>query len=238
MAIIKRQSVSNQIIEYFLQQIESGKLKPGDRIPCERDFAESLGVSRVPLREAICALSAFGILSSRQGEGTFVNRFNAGMVGRIMYVYTLLDEASFNEVMEVRSFLESHAARMASQRRTDEQLDKLRAAKEEFETKLNLLKLGRAQVEDVFQADSMFHNVIGEASRNKVFAEFLGAVRNPITHTLLDDSHRQEAVLQCLERSCEYHEKVYNAIAQQKEEDAYNVMLEHVEDVSNAVEML
>ena len=61
MAVIKKQNVSAQIINYFLEKIETGAYKPGDRIPTERELTEILGVSRVPLREAICALTALGI---------------------------------------------------------------------------------------------------------------------------------------------------------------------------------
>ena len=123
MAIIQKQSMSAQVIDHILGQIESGELKPGDKLLNERDFAEQLGISRVPLREAMCALTALGILTTRQGDGTFVNHFNEGMLGRILYIYTILDEISSGDLMELRIALEAGTAAAAAARRTDEDLE-------------------------------------------------------------------------------------------------------------------
>ena len=61
-SIIQKTSVSQQVVDYILGQIDRGELKRGDRLPVEREFAESLGISRVPLREAIAALTAMGVV--------------------------------------------------------------------------------------------------------------------------------------------------------------------------------
>ena len=66
----EKQSARETAIQYFLQEIRSGNLKSGDKILNERQLADLLGISRVPLREAICTLSTLGILEAHQGNGT------------------------------------------------------------------------------------------------------------------------------------------------------------------------
>ena len=61
---IQKTSISQQVVDYILERINCGAWRPGDRLPGEREFAETLGISRVPLREAISALCAIGILVS------------------------------------------------------------------------------------------------------------------------------------------------------------------------------
>lgn len=68
-----KQSARDLAIEYLLQEIKKGNLKAGDKLLNERKLSENLGISRVPLREAICTLSTLGILEAHQGDGTYVS---------------------------------------------------------------------------------------------------------------------------------------------------------------------
>ena len=69
---IKPARVSDAIVEQLKTQIISGALKPGDKLPAERELVEQLKVSRPSVREALLKLEAQGLIYSRQGEGTFV----------------------------------------------------------------------------------------------------------------------------------------------------------------------
>lgn len=231
MEVIKRQSVSEQIIEHFLEQIENGSLKPGDRLPPERELTEQLQVSRVSLREAISALSAFGILSARQGEGTSVNRFNTGTLGRIMYIYTILDSVSEKDLMEVRTYLESAAAAAAAEKRTEEQLTYIKKANEHFAETVKEMDQGNASLQEAFEADQKFHSAIAAASGNKLFAEFLDAVRGPV----LKAAEKSTSADKLLKASVSLHEKVYEAIMNQDRALAYGVMSEHVSHITSAL---
>ena len=71
----------------FLQEIRSGNLKSGDKILNERQLADLLGISRVPLREAICTLSTLGILEAHQGNGTYVSEKNAQIFSSVIKKY-------------------------------------------------------------------------------------------------------------------------------------------------------
>src|SRR5262249_61858355 len=69
----ERQGTSaEEVVQHLREMIHRGELRPGDRLPSERDLAKLLGVSRPTLRVAICSLAAVGVLRARQGAGTFV----------------------------------------------------------------------------------------------------------------------------------------------------------------------
>ena len=77
---IRPKKISEEIVNRIKQLISSGELKPGDRIPSERELATMLGVSRPSVREAIMVLDAMGFLESRQGGGTFVKALTEGSI--------------------------------------------------------------------------------------------------------------------------------------------------------------
>jgi len=71
---IKTRKIYEEIVEQLKDMLSRGELRPGDRLPSEREMAESLGVSRASVREALTALEAIGILDIRPGEGTYVKQ--------------------------------------------------------------------------------------------------------------------------------------------------------------------
>lgn len=238
MAVIKKQNVSAQIIDYFLEKIETGAYKPGDRIPTERELTEILGVSRVPLREAICALTALGIFSAHQGDGTFVNSFNEGTMGRILYIYTLLDSISVSDIMGVRNYLESAAAEDAAKKRTSEQLLEIKEKKEAFSAAYGKMTLGLLGVKEVMESDLEFHNAIARATGNRLFTEFLDAVRATVSKSYLKS--RGEALTDpyrdsSLESALSAHERIVAAIEAQDPELAHRCMSEHVTQIMSSL---
>lgn len=234
MAIIKKQNMSAQIIDYILKQIETDELKPGEKLLNERDLAEKLGISRVPLREAVCALSALGILTTRQGDGTFVNRFNEGMLGRILYIYTILDEISATDLMELRTLLEAGTAASAAEKRSEEDLAMIREARDRFAGDYEQLRKARKGVRELLEADRKFHMAIGKAAGNKLYREFLEAVRTPFSHVEFSDD--LEVNLDNFRRSLRFHDRIVTAIEKQDKTEAYQAMEEHIYDVSKSIQ--
>ncbi len=73
---IKTKKIYEEVVDQLKMMLTAGELKPGDKLPSERDMAESLGVSRASVREALTTLEAIGILEIKPGEGTFVKHTN------------------------------------------------------------------------------------------------------------------------------------------------------------------
>lgn len=169
----RRSALSDQVITELRTQITSGEWPVGSRIPTEPELVEQLGVARNTVREAVRALAHNGLLDIRQGSGTYVVATSelAGVMHR------RFAGADARHIAEVRSTLESSAARLAAVRRTDRdlrQLDALLARREET------WAAGHA---DVFvAADATLHLAVAAASHNDV----LTALYADLGHLLVD----------------------------------------------------
>lgn len=142
-----------QVAERLTAAIRGGAHPPGSRLPSERDLAESLGVSRPTVREAITALEIQGFVSSRQGSGVYVNESQPqGRGGRD------LDVGAF-ELTEARRAVEPEVAALAATAITDAQLAELERAVADMRRENDTGAAGE-------QADRRFHLAIAEATRN------------------------------------------------------------------------
>jgi DNA-binding FadR family transcriptional regulator len=119
-------SLTAAVTRALSARIDAAELRAGDRLPTERELMGAYGVSRTVVREAISSLRAGGLVVTRQGKGAFVARAG-GPAFRITEgdVVTMQDVV---RVMEVRIGLEAETAALAALRRTDAQLDQMRAA--------------------------------------------------------------------------------------------------------------
>ena len=112
---IRPKKISEEIVDQIKQLISKGELKPGDRIPSERDLATMLGVSRPSVREAIMVLEAMGFLDSRQGGGTFVRALTEGSImDPLAKLVEKRDPVLLRALAEVRMGLESWSAYLAA----------------------------------------------------------------------------------------------------------------------------
>ncbi|MEU5220523.1 FCD domain-containing protein [Streptomyces sp. NPDC020807] len=158
----RRAGLSDQVIAELRNQITSGEWPVGSRIPTEPELVEQLGVARNTVREAVRALAHNGLLDIRQGSGTYVVATSelAGVMHR------RFADADPRHVAELRSTLESAAARFAAERRSERdlrQLDALLARREEaWES---------GEAEKFVTADAAFHHAVVAASGNEVLTE-------------------------------------------------------------------
>jgi GntR family transcriptional repressor for pyruvate dehydrogenase complex len=158
--------LSDRLAVRLCAQIESGALKPGDRLPTEQQLAASHGVSRTVVREAVHQLKSKGMVESRQGLGVFVApppqnqplAFDPAVLGSVQAVV---------HVVEVRRVLEGEIAALAAQRATRAQLAALRRS-------LKAIDDAVAEGRDGVAEDLAFHRVIGESTGNPQFRLLLG----------------------------------------------------------------
>lgn len=160
----------DQVISSVRELIEQQGLRTGDRLPSEPQLAQQLGVGRSTLREAIRALSHGGVLETRQGSGTFVA---AGPAQTPLDVR--LAEARVAEVFEVRKALEVLIAEVAPQRRTDEHVQRMRAALQHCREHAT-----SGDLHAFVAADAQFHQVTAEATGNTVLVELYAVLRRSL----------------------------------------------------------
>ncbi|GAA1120755.1 FadR/GntR family transcriptional regulator [Kribbella jejuensis] len=192
-------SQTDVVVQGIRQLIVDGHLRPGDRLPIERDLAAALGVSRNPLREGVRALSIMGVLETRQGDGTYVTALDPSILLAPMgFVVDLQDVSGTHNLHAVRRILETEAAALAAR---DITADRLAAAEELLSTNAAELALPNPDHETVIENDIAFHRIVAEASGNSVLAALIHALggrtmrdrlRRSIAQPGADDtSHRE-----------------------------------------------
>jgi GntR family transcriptional repressor for pyruvate dehydrogenase complex len=159
--LIESVSVVDAIERRIKDMISGGQIKPGARLPSERELQIALGVSRLPLREALARLQALGLIRIRHGKGAFVERnVNPTALSDVFITFFPNNsEGRLRELVEARAFLEGELTLLATQRATPEDLAKL--------DKLSDIEPGSVKDADALaDIDYAFHHEIARAARN------------------------------------------------------------------------
>ncbi|MEN9630888.1 MAG: hypothetical protein RJA10_4116, partial [Pseudomonadota bacterium] len=161
-------SLALQLVDALAERIRSGQIAPGQRLPTESALMDEQGVSRTVVREALSQLQASGLVETRHGVGTFVleGADSASFSIRPRHLATLQDVVA---VLELRIGVETEAAGLAAQRRTDRNLAVMRAALDAFEQAV-------ARGGDAVAPDYRFHAEIARATQNTHFGNLLGTL--------------------------------------------------------------
>jgi len=158
---IKPARVSDSIVEQLKAQILKGVLKPGDKLPAERELVDQLKVSRASVREALLKLDAQGLIISRQGEGTFVLDLTEVTIKNPLANLVKDNPKALSDVMECRHGLEKLATSYAAARATDTDREMI---KQHFHA-LEEAHRNRDMAQEA-HADAAFHMAIAQASHN------------------------------------------------------------------------
>jgi DNA-binding FadR family transcriptional regulator len=214
-------SLAHDLVDSLGGEIRAGRWRPGDKLPTESEIMRGWGVSRTVVREALSRLQAAGAVETRHGIGTFVLAPLAEQGFRIdpAELATAVDVLA---VLELRISLETESAGLAAQRRTDWQLQGLRAALDDLEK--------ASSQGDAIGPDLRFHIAIAEATGNRYFADimaYLGATLIPRAR-INSPKLAMEDLPQYLRRVNREHEEIYDAIARGDPESARAAMRLHL----------
>jgi GntR family transcriptional repressor for pyruvate dehydrogenase complex len=124
---IKSVSIVDAIEGHLKTMIVNGELKPGQKLPSERELQDSLGVSRLPLREALARLQALGLIQIRHGKGSHVVETvsKTALSDVLIAFFPHQDAYRLRELVEARGLIESELSALASKRATEEDLERL-----------------------------------------------------------------------------------------------------------------
>lgn len=215
----RRERLGDQLYGQILQQIVSGALKEGDKLPSENQICRSFQVSRPTVREALMRLHADGLVTARQGSGTFVRRRPPDHLVRLAEVS---DIAGMLRCLEVRIALEGQAAALAAGRRTGAQLDRLHEA-------LGTLRACFESGSVPARADFEFHRAVATASGNALFAELLDMLDETIQRAMaVSLGITRAGSKERARRVLEEHEAIAEAIARGDAEGAGLAMRHHL----------
>ncbi len=234
-APIQRTSVSQQVVDYVLARIDRGELKQGDCLPGEREFAESLGISRVPLREGISALAAMGIVEKRHGEGNFIAEFSPDILGRILRTYTVLDHTLSADLFEARSLVEGAAARLAARNATEQDIAALQELNRQMEADVPAYVAGACTLAHMLKQDDLFHLQCAAASHNEFYIQFVNIMHTIGTDMgLYEDTYGKDPEKYYV--SLDFHQRLVDAITAKNETAAQDIMCHHIDSIRSSTE--
>jgi GntR family transcriptional repressor for pyruvate dehydrogenase complex len=165
-AIRKSSTAPEIVVEQILKQLQSGEIATGARLPSQRALAQSFGVGRSSMREALNALAVMGYLDVQQGRGTFIAQQLPGATPSISKLQAALKAGSLLDVIELRETLECKAAELAAERSDSRHLRRLEQALRDMEE-------SQEDYRRFLQADVEFHITLAEATTNQIFSEIV-----------------------------------------------------------------
>ncbi|AZC12641.1 FadR/GntR family transcriptional regulator [Microbacterium sp. ABRD28] len=197
-------ALTDQAIDRIKDMIVRGELRPGDRLPPEKELSERLGLSRSSLREAVKALEVIRVLSVRRGDGTYVTSLEPSLLlEAISFVVDMHDDASLLEVFQVRRVLESHAAGQAAQRRTDEDVAELEAE--------IAGAAASADVPELVEHDLRFHGRISQIAGNSYLSSLIDSLSSRTVRARIWRGMTEEGAVR---RTLAEHRAILDAIAE------------------------
>ena len=223
---IRNPKAYDQVIEVIKDKIKKGKIKKGDKLPSEREMAESLGLSRASVREALRALEVIGLIESIQGAGNYIRtNFDNSLIEPLSLMF-MLQESSVKEMYDLRETLELQCVKLSARYIEENELGLLTAI-------LNRMYLAKTE-EESLELDIEFHYLIAKTSRNMLLINVL-----EVLSQLMDEFIRKSR-MQILhegntrENLLAIHENLLRALKCREEAKASQAMKEHFDLIRKA----
>jgi len=222
--IIKKESTLEVIIQQIKGQIKKGILKPGEKLPSERELASLLGVSRASVREGIQALAFSGYLEVIQGKGTYILEM-AIKYDEIVNFFSGFSNYSLDYLMEARIMLEGEFARLAALNASQEEIDVIEKIFNEIASSKDL--------NTFFVKDLEFHLTIAKVTHNPIMnglMKIIGEMLYKEIQKIIEMSRDTR------ENTIKTTRDLVQAIKQRNAEQAKELMSKHIRDIRVSLE--
>ena len=212
--------------ERLAERVAGRELRPGDRLPPEKELSESLGLSRSSLREAVKALEIIRVLDVRRGDGTYVTSLRPEvLLGALSFVADVQQDSSVLQLLAVRRILEPEAAALATARATADDAVRLRALLDEVSAS--------TPVDDLVSHDLVFHRSLCELSGNDYLTRLLDSLggstlRARVWRALMQDG--------AVDRTLTEHRAIVDAVESRDVELVRALVTVHVSGVAQWLE--
>ncbi|WP_282609028.1 FadR/GntR family transcriptional regulator [Pelagibius sp. Alg239-R121] len=209
----------SKVASFIRREIAAGNFRPGEQLPTEHKLADTLGVSRNVVREAISQLRADGVVQARQGVGAFVLEPEQRSAIRLD-PEALKADGSMERLFELRGILEIEAAGLAAERRSQENLAEIKRA---------LDRMGGTErwEEGSVEADLVFHREIAKATGNDYIYTFVCFICEQIRRSIHIARHTNP-LRELVEINVAEHVRIYEALEAGDGEGARRTMREHI----------
>jgi GntR family transcriptional repressor for pyruvate dehydrogenase complex len=211
-------SPTAKVISKVKELINSGVLKPGDKLPAERKMAADFGFGRTQIREALHKLEFYGIIKTLPQSGSVINGLDITTLDGLISDVLNLQSYDFFSLVETRVALEVNAIRLCAERCSEKDLKNLEKAHANY---VNFF-----DSPDRISYDFAFHRAIAEASHNPVFKAMLMIIIPDILTIYQRDSICAPNKTDIIE-----HELMFNAIKNKDAKKAESIMTQHLKGV-------
>ena len=209
------------VIEQIMNLIKNNKLKPGDKLPPERELAEKLSISRGSLREAFRVLESRGLIKSKPGGGRYIREIRKNGHNSTENIILSLEKSSILELLEAREMFEVKIAKIAAQRATPEDIKSIEKALNKMNEEEGLKNDKKTE------SDTEFHLAIAGASHNFVFVNII-----KLHLDLLKETRGKTWKMPGRrEKQREEHQAILQAIKERDSKKAGEAMLKHLRNV-------
>lgn len=210
----ERQSLTKQLMDIIIENIASGELPVGEKLPPEAELAEQLHVSRNTLREVLKTLETFGIIESLHGQGTFVSAMAMQRIPNIEILRMLSASHDVQSLLDARLVIEPGMARLAAERRTEEDIEAISDSIEIF-------------LDNHHALETMFHMQLAQAAKSPVLYGYLQAVFQQMVHTPYP-LVQKKLLPDYSENEIREHREILDAISDQDGNSARDLMYLHL----------
>jgi GntR family transcriptional repressor for pyruvate dehydrogenase complex len=220
---IKHVKVSDEIVDQIRNLISQGNLKPGDRLPPERELIREFDVSRPSLREALNSLVAMGFLEIK-GKRTFIRSVASESMQNPLLLLIKADTQKIFDLIEVRKAIEGWSAFLAAQRATEEDINQLGSIIEE-------MKKAFEKGQSWEKQDADFHLGIAQATHNTIQTHVMSTIYDLLRESVAKVFKNRTKVKKLLD----HHQRIFNAIKNHSPDKAREKTLEHLNNVESEV---
>ncbi len=216
-------TVVDKIVDNIANAIINGELKPGEKLPTEKELCESMDVGRNSVREAIKILEAYGVVHIRRAEGTFVNKeYDSKMLYPILYGI-ILQEDYIDQMIELRKVIDIGVLQVAASKISEKSLETVRQSLRNLEGEI--LK-PNPDPELIFEVDAAFHEAIFSVTDNILLKSICNYVDN-ITRKSRIYANEEILKLNEVDKFIDLHRRMVNVIAEKQIELVPLIVTEH-----------
>jgi GntR family transcriptional regulator, transcriptional repressor for pyruvate dehydrogenase complex len=213
------------VIEQIMDLIKNNELKPGDKLPPERELAEKLSISRNSLREAFRVLESRGLIKSKPGGGRFIREIRENDHNNTENIILSLEKSSILELLEAREIFEVKIAEIAAQRATLEDIEIIEEALNKMNQKEEL------KDDKKTESDTEFHLAIAGASHNFVFVNIMKLHLDLLKET----REKTWQIPGRREKQYQEHQAIFQAIKEHNSKKAGEAILKHLRNIREIV---
>jgi GntR family transcriptional repressor for pyruvate dehydrogenase complex len=228
---IRVRKVSEEVVDQIKSAILEGRLKPGDKLPPERELVKDLGVSRVSLREALNSLESVGFVEIRQGGGSFVRSVVSDRIKDPLDLMMKENVSKVFDLIEVRKGIETWAAYHAAGRATEEDIEILTKIVETMKRELDESKPSP-------KSDADFHLALSQASHNTIQAHLMFTIYALLEEYLRFLNEKTLSNPEVRDRLYQQHLRISHAVKNRDGEAARREVMEHLNFVEGELKKL